>query len=67
MESIAWVKSVPARVTFIGIQKAIFEANRAPPPAKKLAWQKVYLMSAQYKRQEEEEDVAQADQKTSKI
>ena len=54
MERIARINVAlpPARVTFTGIQKAIFEANRAPPPSKKMAWQKVYKMSAQFQIQE---------------
>ena len=54
MERIAWINvgMTPTRVTFTGIQKAIFEANRAPPPSKKVAWQKVYKMSAQFQIQE---------------
>jgi hypothetical protein len=53
MEHISWVKAVPARVTFKDVQRAIIEANRVPPHAKKIAWNKVYSMSAQYKKQED--------------
>lgn len=42
------------RVTFTGIHKAILEANRAPPHAKKMVWQKVYQLSNQYIRQDED-------------
>lgn len=48
-----WVHTAPAPVTFRCIQKAIVQANRAPPPARKHAWAIVYELSKQYKRQED--------------
>ena len=55
MEMGGWAKAVPARVTFKNVQHAIHLANRAPPKSKAVAWKNVYLLSEQFKRQEDQE------------
>ena len=52
----AWTKVAPVRVTFKNVQHAIYQANKAPPASKAIAWKNAYLLSEQYQRQEKAEE-----------